>query len=66
MPQVKHDRHTLTSVDLATALQQKPDCAVICTDHSKFDYDLLVNSGTLIVDTRNALRGHKTPTITRL
>ena len=54
------------SLDLSAALQQKPDCAVVCTDHSKFDYDLLVNSGTLIVDTRNALRGYTNSTITRL
>jgi UDP-N-acetyl-D-glucosamine dehydrogenase len=66
VPQIKNERHALMSLDLSAALQQKPDCAVVCTDHSKFDYDLLVNSGTLIVDTRNALRGYKNSTITRL
>ncbi len=66
VPQITHDRHALTSVDLAAALNQNPDCAVICTDHSKFDYDALVRSGTLIVDTRNALRGFTAANIWRL
>jgi UDP-N-acetyl-D-glucosamine dehydrogenase len=64
--QLKHDKHNLRAVDLAAAIQQKPDCAVICTDHSKFDYDALIKSGTLIVDTRNALRGRRESTIFRL
>jgi UDP-N-acetyl-D-glucosamine dehydrogenase len=66
VPQLKHDRHTLTSMDLPDALAQKPDCAVICTDHAKFDYGALVKSGTLVVDTRNALRGFDAATIFRL
>jgi UDP-N-acetyl-D-glucosamine dehydrogenase len=66
VPEIKHDRHALTSVDLAAALKTRPDCAVICTDHSKFDYHALVQSGTLIVDTRNALRGVSSDNIWRL
>jgi len=42
------------------------DCAIICTDHSQFDYDGLVDSGTLIVDTRNALKNRHAPNIFRL
>src|SRR5689334_12404076 len=66
VPHLKHDHHTLGSLELADALRQKPDCAIICTDHSKCDYNALVESGTLIVDTRNALRGYDAPTIFRL
>jgi UDP-N-acetyl-D-glucosamine dehydrogenase len=66
VPEIKHDRHHLASIDLGTALQQKPDCAVICTDHAKFDYKALVQSGTLVVDTRNALRGVSGGNIWRL
>ena len=66
VPQLAHHGHTLSSVDLAAALAGKPDCAVICTDHSGFDYDALVQSGTLIVDTRNALKHHQGATIFRL
>jgi UDP-N-acetyl-D-glucosamine dehydrogenase len=64
--EIRHDRHHLTSVELGAALAQQPDCAVICTDHSKFDYKTLVQSGTLIVDTRNALRGFTGGNIWRL
>ena len=39
---------------------------MICTDHAAFDYDALVESGTLIVDTRNALKSHTAPPIFRL
>jgi UDP-N-acetyl-D-mannosaminuronate dehydrogenase len=33
------------------------DCVVIVTDHSAFDYKALVDRASLIVDTRNALKG---------
>ena len=66
VPTLKHDPHSLTSVDLAEALKAPLDCAVICTDHSKFDYDALIKSGTLIVDTRNALKNRQDPNIFRL
>ncbi len=66
VPQLKQDGHTLASIDLAAALAATPDCAVICTDHSVFDYDALVKSGTLVVDTRNALKTHQGATIFRL
>jgi UDP-N-acetyl-D-glucosamine dehydrogenase len=64
--ELRHGGHTLTAIDLETAIAGRPDCAIICTDHSGFDYDSLVNSGTLIVDTRNALKNHTSATIFRL
>jgi len=66
VPQLTHDGGTLSSVDLSAAIAQQPDCAVICTDHASFDYQALVDSGTLIVDTRNALKGRDAKTIFRL
>jgi UDP-N-acetyl-D-glucosamine dehydrogenase len=66
VPQLKHNGHAMSSVDLNAAPGGKPDCAVICTDHSGFDYDALVKSGTLVVDTRNALKNHQGATIFRL
>jgi UDP-N-acetyl-D-glucosamine dehydrogenase len=66
VPELKHAGHTLPSIDLPKALGGRPDCIVICTDHSGFDYDALVKSGTLIVDTRNALKSHQGATIFRL
>ena len=66
VPDLKHDGHLIASLDLKDAIARKPDCAVICTDHSGFDYDALVDSGTLIVDTRNALKSRQGSTIFRL
>jgi UDP-N-acetyl-D-glucosamine dehydrogenase len=66
VPELQHGSATLKSVDLADALAGRPDCAIICTDHSAFDYDALISSGALIVDTRNALKGCEAETIFRL
>jgi UDP-N-acetyl-D-glucosamine dehydrogenase len=66
VPELQHGGRTLKSVELADALAAKPDCAVICTDHSAFDYDALIASGMLIVDPRNALKGREAESIFRL
>ena len=66
VPELRHNGRMLRSADLATALEPPPDCGVICTDHSLFDYDAIVKSGTLLVDTRNALKTYQAPTIFRL
>ncbi|MGB9454799.1 MAG: nucleotide sugar dehydrogenase [Bryobacteraceae bacterium] len=42
------------------------DCVVIITDHAGFDYRALVERASLIVDTRNALKGYTSPKIVRL
>jgi UDP-N-acetyl-D-glucosamine dehydrogenase len=42
------------------------DCGVICTNHTSFDYDEIVSRIPLIVDCRNALRGHSGASIFRL
>ena len=42
------------------------DCVVIITDHTAFDYPALLERSALIVDTRNALKGIKSPKIVRL
>jgi len=42
------------------------DCAVIVTDHKSFDYLRILDSAQLVVDTRNALKGHSSSKIVRL
>jgi len=42
------------------------DCVVIVTDHAAFDYAALLEQASLIVDTRNALKGVRSPKIVRL
>jgi UDP-N-acetyl-D-glucosamine dehydrogenase len=66
VPEFKHADDVPTSIDLGEAIAQHPDCFVICTDHSGFDYDALVASGVIIVDTRNALKGHRAATVFQL
>jgi UDP-N-acetyl-D-glucosamine dehydrogenase len=39
------------------------DCALIVTDHSDYDYPRIVRESQLVVDTRNATRGIKSPKI---
>ena len=63
---VAEGAHRLESVDEAEALGRHPDCIVICTDHSVFNWTALVDSGVPVVDTRNALRRFSAPQIMRL
>jgi UDP-N-acetyl-D-glucosamine dehydrogenase len=66
VPTLQHGTHTFASVKEDAALNARPDCVVICTDHSAFDYDRIVGRASLIVDSRNALKGRKEPSIFRL
>ena len=63
VPSLKLAEMTLESTDPGKG---SVDCAVICTNHSSFDYDALLKKYPLIVDTRNALRGMKGPGVFRL
>src|SRR5262245_13372830 len=42
----------LSSVELSPALE-RADCVVVCTDHSVFDWDEVVDCARVVVDTRN-------------
>jgi UDP-N-acetyl-D-glucosamine dehydrogenase len=65
VPALKHGH-----LDLVSVPEQESsagiDCAVICTNHSDFDYAAMVKRFPLIVDTRNALKGFSAPGIVRL
>ena len=64
VPKLQHGDLQLCSVPDAKA--DGVDCAVICTNHSVFDYPAIVNRFPLIVDTRNALKGIQADHIFRL
>src|SRR5882762_8120644 len=66
VPTLKEGTHSLEALPEADALHRRPDCVVLCTDHSSFDWKALVNSAIPIVDTRNALRAFSAPNIVRL
>ncbi len=42
------------------------DCVVIVTDHTGLDYARVIETSKVIVDTRNALKGFRSPKIVRL
>ena len=41
------------------------DCVLILTDHSTYDYAAICADAKLVIDTRNATRGIKSPTVVR-
>jgi UDP-N-acetyl-D-glucosamine dehydrogenase len=55
----------MQAVDATQAAAQS-DCVVIVTDHKAFDYTAIIDRAPLIVDTRNALKGQRSPKIVRL
>ncbi|MGH7825287.1 MAG: nucleotide sugar dehydrogenase [Candidatus Binatia bacterium] len=50
------DDTTMESMDMVPEVFQSMDCAVVLTDHTSFDYGMIVAHSPLIVDCRNALR----------
>ena len=64
VPALRLDGLTLQASPEAAAAEA--DCTVIITDHTAFDYRGLVERAPLIVDTRNALKGVRSPKIVRL
>ncbi len=46
--------HILKSVDLTAKEIARSDCVVIATDHSCFDYEMILRHAQILVDTRNA------------
>ena len=65
VPQLRLDGISLKSEPMAEAAA-KADCVVIITDHTDFDYQALLDSAKLIVDTRNAMKKFTSEKIVRL
>jgi UDP-N-acetyl-D-glucosamine dehydrogenase len=49
-------RRDVKSVELKRGTFRQYDCVVIVTDHTAFDYAVMVAESDLIVDTRNAIK----------
>lgn len=54
------------SVEITAESLQQYDIVVITTDHSKYDYQFIVDNARLIFDTRNATKGIKSDKIYKL
>ena len=57
---------TLTSAELTKELLSTTDCAIIATDHGSYDYQYIVDSASVVFDTRGVTRTIKGKNILRL
>jgi UDP-N-acetyl-D-glucosamine dehydrogenase len=57
LPKMRHHKlPAMESQPLSAEFLAGLDCALIATDHSSVDYDLVVRHAPLVVDSRNATR----------
>ena len=56
MPKVRKYQYDMKSVELNPKTLASYDAVLISTDHSSYDYEMIVRHSLLIVDTRNATR----------
>ena len=66
IPEINSQERNIKSKLLSKEFLSKVDCSVIVTEHTNFNYDLIVSHSKLIVDTRNALKGINKKPIVRL
>ena len=66
VPTLEFAGQHLKSVPLTPAQLKRFDCVIIATAHRSFPYATVVRHSKLVVDTRNALQGRKSPKIIRL
>ena len=65
VPELRADNLELRS-EPAEAAAAQADCVLIITNHSAFDYAAILEKASLIVDTRNAMKGFASDKIVRL
>ncbi|NRN30269.1 nucleotide sugar dehydrogenase [Photorhabdus heterorhabditis] len=51
-PKMREHHFNLISQPITENNLQTFDCVILATDHDKFDYELIINNATLVVDTR--------------
>ncbi len=56
IPSVTVNDHPYTSVPLTRKEIAGADCVVITTDHSSYDYSMIVRNARCVIDTRNATK----------
>jgi UDP-N-acetyl-D-glucosamine dehydrogenase len=61
LPRMRHHNLRMDSQPLSPEFLCEQDCVVIVTDHSAYDWDLVVENTRLVVDTRNATADCATP-----
>jgi len=58
-PQMRQHAFDLASTELTASSIAKFDAVVLLTDHTDFDYDLIRDNASILVDTRGRYRDHK-------
>ena len=66
VPAFRMNGRTLRSTALKPAALRAADCAVVVTDHQAIDYAAVAAHSRLVLDTRNAFKGRRSPKIFRL
>ncbi|ABP67388.1 UDP-glucose/GDP-mannose dehydrogenase [Caldicellulosiruptor saccharolyticus DSM 8903] len=66
VPSFTYKGKQYTSVDFTAETLGQYDIVVITTDHSKYDYQFIVDNAKLIFDTRNATKGIKSEKVYKL
>jgi len=66
VPEVREAGMALIASPFSAATLRKADCVVIVTNHAAFDYEMVAREAKMIVDTRNALKGHNGRKIVKL
>lgn len=66
VPELSGDRYGKKFDDWTAEGLAGFDAAVIVTSHPMVDHTMLLNSGLLVVDTRNALKGHECENLIKL
>jgi UDP-N-acetyl-D-glucosamine dehydrogenase len=61
LPPMRHHHLRMDSQPLSPEFLAEQDCVLIVTDHSAYDWDLVVENTPLVVDTRNATVDCLTP-----
>jgi UDP-N-acetyl-D-glucosamine dehydrogenase len=61
LPHMRHHDLRMDSQPLSPEFLAEQDCVLIVTDHSAYDWDLVVENTNLVVDTRNATVDCATP-----
>jgi UDP-N-acetyl-D-glucosamine dehydrogenase len=66
IPAIREEGFSLDALPVSNGYLGTVDCVVILTNHREFDYGYVVAHAPLVVDTRNALQGHRRDNIVRL
>jgi UDP-N-acetyl-D-glucosamine dehydrogenase len=58
-PNMRHSKLRLKSVPISPAAIKKYDMVIIVTDHTAYDYQMIVDNANILLDTRNATKDVK-------